>query len=171
MNKKLIFLVLVILFCCASGALALEKYGPPFKQQKIAAPDFSLDDVQGKIFKLSAQKGNPVIMFFGATWCPACRGEMPNYRALYDKYAKSGLKFLYIDVNESTRKVARFAQENSFPFTVLVDLDGSVAENYEIIGIPTLILVDKQGNIAGVGHRTSDLPLDKIFPAKNKPTR
>jgi cytochrome c-type biogenesis protein len=168
MNKKILLLIPVILFLCVSAALSFGQSGPPFKQEKIAAPNFSLDDVQGKTFKLSSQRGNPVIIFFGATWCPACRGEMPNYKALYDKYAKSGLKFIYIDINESTKKVARFAKENSFPYLVLVDLDGSVANDYEIIGVPTLILVDKQGNIIGVSHRTSDLPLDKLFPAKKK---
>lgn len=167
MNKK-ILLTLLILLICAPVALSFGQYRPSDspKQGKVAAPDFSLDDVQGKTFKLSSQRGNPVVIFFGATWCPACRGEMPQYKALYDKYAKSGLKFLYIDINESTRKVARFAKENSFPFIVLLDQDGSVAESYDIIGVPTLFLVDKRGNIIGAGHRTSDLPLEKIFPAK-----
>lgn len=167
MNKKFL-LILLVLFITFSVALCFGQYRPydSFKQGKITAPDFSLDDVEGKTFKLSSQKGTPVIMFFGATWCPACRSEMPQYKALYDKYAKSGLKFLYIDINESTKKVARFAKENSFPFIVLLDQDGSVAQKYDIVGVPTLFLVDKQGNLIGTGHRTSDLPLEKIFPAK-----
>jgi thiol-disulfide isomerase/thioredoxin len=107
-----------------------------------------------------------VIIFFGATWCPACRGEMPHYKALYDKYAQRGLKFLYIDINESTRKVARFARENSFPFLVLVDLDGSVANDYNLIGVPTLFLLDKEGNIISISHQVSDLSIDALFPAK-----
>jgi cytochrome c-type biogenesis protein len=166
MNKKILFTVLILLFCTA--ALSLGQYGSYYssKQEKVAAPDFSLNDIEGKTFKLSSQKGSPVIMFFGATWCPACRGEMPNYKALYEKYAQSGLKFLYINLNESTKKVARFAKENSFPFIVLLDQDGSVASNYGIIGVPTLVLVDKQGNVIGMGHRTSDLRVDKLFPAK-----
>jgi thiol-disulfide isomerase/thioredoxin len=91
---------------------------------------------------------------------------MPLYKALYEKYAKSGLKFLYIDINESSRRVERFAKENSFPYLVLVDSDGSVANDYSIIGVPTLILVDNRGNILGVSHRVSDLPLDALSPAK-----
>lgn len=167
MNKK-VFLILLVLFITFSVALCFGQYKPSdsLKQGKMAAPDFSLDDINGKTFKLSSQKGNPVVMFFGATWCPACRGELPKYKALYDKHSSSGLKFLYIDINESSRKVARFAKENSLPFIVLLDQDGGVAHSYDIIGVPTLILVDKQGNIAGISHRTADLPLDKIFPAK-----
>ena len=167
MNKK-ILLVLMILLICILFALSLGqcKSNAPHKQETAAAPDFSLYDIQGKMFKLSSKRENPVVMFFGTTWCPACRGEMPLYKALYEKYAKSGLKFLYIDINESSRRVERFAKENSFPYLVLVDSDGSVANDYSIIGVPTLILVDNRGNILGVSHRVSDLPLDALFPAK-----
>ena len=165
MNKKIIIFSIILLICIPI-ALSFGQYRPLFKQEKIAAPDFSLDDIQGKTFKLSRQRGNPVIIFFGATWCPACRGEMPHYKALYDKYAQRGLKFLYIDINESTRKVARFARENSFPFLVLVDLDGSVANDYNLIGVPTLFLLDKEGNIISISHQVSDLSIDALFPAK-----
>ncbi|MFZ2397820.1 MAG: TlpA disulfide reductase family protein [Smithella sp.] len=164
MNKKIIILISTILLICISFALSFGEYRPSVFS--IPAPDFSLYDIQGKIFKLSSQKGNPVVMFFGTTWCPACRGEMPFYKALYEKYAQRGLKFVYIDINESSKKVAHFAKESSFPYIVLLDSDGSVATNYNITGVPTLILMDKQGNIIGISHRTVDLPLDKIFPVK-----
>jgi peroxiredoxin len=167
MNKK-ILLISIILLICIPVALSFGQYRPTdsLKQAKIAAPDFSLKDLQGKTFKLSSQRGNPIVMFFGTTWCPACRNEMPKYKALYDKYSKSGLKFLYIDINESTERVARFAKTNSFPYLVLVDGDGSVANDYDIIGVPTLFLLDKEGNIIRIGHRVSDLPIDGLFPAK-----
>jgi hypothetical protein len=47
-----------------------------------------------------------------------------------------------------------------------VDGDGSVAGDYNIIGVPTLILLDREGNIVDVGHRISDLPVDRLFPVK-----
>ncbi|PKN37855.1 MAG: hypothetical protein CVU62_09040 [Deltaproteobacteria bacterium HGW-Deltaproteobacteria-2] len=164
MNKKIILLFFTILLICIPFSLSFGQYRPSVFS--IPAPDFSLYDIQGKMFKLSSQKGNPVVMFFGTTWCPACRSEMPYYKALYEKYARHGLKFLYIDINESTKRVARFAKENSFPYLVLLDSDGSVANNYNITGVPTLILVNKQGNIIGVSHRTSDLPINDLFPSK-----
>jgi peroxiredoxin len=167
MNKKILLFSMIILICF-SVSLSFGQYRPydSLRQEKIAAPDFSLKDLQGKTFKLSNQRGNPMIIFFGATWCPACRAEMPNYRALYEKYAQRGLKFIYIDVNESTAKVARFAKTNSFPYLVLVDSDGSVADSYNLIGVPTLFLLDKEGNIMSISHRVSDLPIDALFSAK-----
>lgn len=165
MNKKIILLIAAIFFFFTLFTMSFGQNIPG--AFSIPAPDFSLYDINGKIFKLSSQKGSPVIMFFGTTWCPACRGEMPYYKALYDKYAKRGLKFLYIDINESAKRVARFAKENSFPYIVLLDSDGSVATNYNITGVPTLFLLDKNRNIIGASHRVVDLPIDKVFPAKN----
>lgn len=167
MNKKVI-LISIIMFICILVALSFGQFRPydSFKQDKIAAPDFSLKDIQGKTFKLSAQRGNPIVMFFGTTWCPACRTEMPFYQALHEKYARLGLKFIYVDINESTDRVARFAKTNSFPYLVLVDGDGRVANDYNLIGVPTLFLVDKTGNLIGISHRVADLPIDALFPAK-----
>jgi peroxiredoxin len=165
MNKKILPVLMIVFICVLFSLSSGCGQGTSSQPRSVKAPDFSLQDIQGNTFKLSSHQGNPVIIFFGTTWCPACRGQMPRYKDLYDKYAPSGMKFLYIDINESPVRVARFVKENLFPYLVLVDADGSVANNYRIIGVPTLILVDKRGSIIGVSHRTSDLPLDKLFPA------
>jgi peroxiredoxin len=164
MNKN-ILLVFMTLFLCVLFSLSLGcRQGASSLGGNTVAPDFSLQDTQGKTFKLSSQRGNPVIIFFGTTWCPACRGEMPHYKDLYNKYASSGMKFLYIDINESPVRVARFAKDNLFPYQVLADTDGSVANNYSIIGVPTIILVNKEGIIIGASHRASDLQMQKLSP-------
>ena len=170
MNKKIKTLLgSVILLICIPVALSFAQYIPnaPFIQKAIPAPDFSLQDLQGKTFKLRSQLGKPVVIFFGTTWCPACRAEIPAYKAIYEKYARRGLKVIYIDINEPVKKVARFAKSHSLPYLVLLDRDGSVASDYNIVGVPILILIDKEGNIINISYRTSDLPLDKLFPADN----
>ncbi len=151
---------------CIAVTLSWGQYGSSAasKQNTIAAPDFTLQDLQGKTFKLSAQRGKPVVIFFGTTWCPSCRAEIPSYSAIYEKYAKRGLEVIYVDINEPAEKVARFAKNFSFPYRVLLDRDGSVASDYNIVGVPTLVLIDKYGNVITISHRTADLPLDKLFP-------
>jgi len=169
MNKKIIILSMsLIFFICLPLVLYCGQFRPGdfSKQKNIYAPDFSLTDIQGKTFKLSSQKGNPVVIFFGTTWCPSCRSEMPLYKTLYDKYASRGLKFLYININESSERVAHYTKQNTFPYLVLLDLDGGVANDYSIVGVPTLILLDKEGKIISESHRTLDLPLAALFSAK-----
>jgi peroxiredoxin len=166
MNKKILIVALALLICIPF-TLSFGQYRPnaPFKPKTIPAPDFSLQDLQGKTFKLRGQLGKPLVIFFGTTWCPACRAEIPAYKAIYKQYAERGLGVVYVDINEPAEKVARFAKSYSFPYLVLLDRDGSVANDYNIVGVPTLVLIDKEGNIITMSHRTSDLPLNKLFPA------
>jgi peroxiredoxin len=165
MNYKLkvVFIFVVIFILCAAG-LAFGQYIPnaPFKPSKL--PDFTLKDLQGNTFTLSKQIGKPVLLFFGATWCPSCRSEIPAYKNIHETYSKRGLIVTYINITESTTKVARFVKANALPYKVLLDEDGSVAESYGIVGVPTMILIDKEGRIIKAGHSTTELPLNKLFP-------
>jgi peroxiredoxin len=166
MNKKILIAAVVLLVCIAV-TLSFGQYRPnaQSKRTAIAAPDFSLQDLQDKTFKLSGQLGKPVVIFFGTTWCPSCRSEIPAYKAIYEQYADRGLEVVYIDINEPVEKVARFTKSQSLPYLVLLDRDGTVANDYNIVGVPTLVLIDKKGNIITISHSTSDLPLNKLFPA------
>ncbi|MGA2525775.1 MAG: TlpA disulfide reductase family protein [Smithellaceae bacterium] len=169
MNKKIIaFLITPLVLIFSMVTLSFGQFIPnaPFKSEEVIAPDFSLKDLQGKTFKLSKYSGKPVLLFFGATWCPSCRAEIPAYKNIYATYSKSGLEVIYIDIMEPAEKVARFAKTNSLTYKVLLDEDGNVADNYGIIGVPTLILIDKQGYVVKISHRTADLPLSNLFPAK-----
>jgi peroxiredoxin len=169
MNKKIIALLiipLVLIFSVVTLSFGQFIPNAPFKSDKVIAPDFSLKDLQGKKFKLSSYSGKPVLLFFGTTWCPSCRAEIPAYKNIYATYSKSGLEVVYIDITEPVEKVARFAKTNSLPYRVLIDEDGSVADNYGITGVPTLVLIDKEGYVAKISHRTADLPLNKLSPAK-----
>jgi thioredoxin-related protein len=82
--------------------------------------------------------------------------------------AHEAIKIIYIDINESAERVSRFAQQNSYPGMVLLDSDGSVAYEYDVRGVPEIILVDATGKIKGEGKKISDLSFDELFPSKNK---
>ena len=138
----------------------------PFKAASVSAPDFSLKELPGKIFQLSKQRGKPVLIFFGTTWCPSCRTELPLYKGIYETYAKRGLEVIYINIMEPRGKVAKFVTANALPFKILLDEDGEVATNYAVVGVPTLVLIDKEGKIIKISHTTADLPLKKLFSAK-----
>ena len=56
------------------------------KEEKIGAPDFTLVDQYGETHTLSDYKGKTVFLNFWATWCPPCKGEMPDIQKLYEKY-------------------------------------------------------------------------------------
>lgn len=159
---------LLFIFIFIPVSVSWGQYIPnaPFKPQLLTAPDFTLKDIQGKTFRLSAQRGKPVLIFFGTTWCPGCRAEIPVYKKVYETYAQRGLVVIYINIMEPVKKVARFAQANSLPYPTLLDEDGSVGNKYNVVGVPMIMLVDKDGYITKVGHSSSEMPLDKVLPIK-----
>ncbi|PKN87818.1 MAG: hypothetical protein CVU51_05035 [Deltaproteobacteria bacterium HGW-Deltaproteobacteria-1] len=160
-----IIIALLMIVFLAPAAAAWGQYIPnaPFKAELTQAPDFTLKDVQGKTFRLSAQRGKPVLIFFGTTWCPACRAEIPKYKEVHRTYSPRGLEVIYINIMEPAKKVIRFAQSNSLPYRTLLDEDGSVGNAYNVIGVPMIMLLDKAGNIVKVGHSSKDMPLDNVL--------
>lgn len=127
------------------------------------APDFLLKDLQGRAFRLSEQRGKPVLLIFSATWCPSCRGEIPHLKGLYAAYAAKGLVMVNIDIQEKKEKVAPFAAKNKLPYRTLLDTVGDVATAYGVQGIPNLILVSRDGTILCRQCGSLDILLEKIF--------
>ena len=130
-----------------------RSFGPqPPAAEKTAfvekAPDFVLRDLNGRKFRLSDFRGKqPVLIIFSATWCTFCREEIPHFKSIHAAYAKQGLEIVNIDIQESKEKVAKFTVKYGLPYRVLLDEDGTVGGIYDIRGVPSMVLVDPNGNI------------------------
>jgi peroxiredoxin len=153
-------------FAITPGASAANSQ--PFDITKLTiekkAPDFVLTDLNGQKFRLSDHKGKrPVLIIFSTTWCTFCKAEIPNFKSLYASYAKQGLEIINIDIQESKEKVARFVAKNELPYRTLLDEDGTVSGVYEVRGVPTMVLVDKNGMIVCHQCRTVDTLLKTMM--------
>ncbi len=155
----------VLLF---SASVCLAQYIPnaPFKPVYPLAPDFTLKDLKGKTFRMADQLGKPVLIFFGTTWCPYCRKEIPNYNKILETYSPRGLVVVYINIMEPLAKVKRFAETNGMAFRVLLDEDGSVGTAYNAVGVPSIILVDREGRIIRQGHASAEMPIEEALSQK-----
>jgi peroxiredoxin len=110
------------------------------------APDFTLQDLSDKPVALSSFRGQKVVLMdFWATWCGPCRMSMPGLQALADKYQDHGLEILSLDQGETAEPVRDFIQKQKYTFHVLLDKDHDVGGKYGVQGIPTLVLIDKNG--------------------------
>jgi len=127
------------------------------------APDFVLQDVDGNQVRLADYKGKVILLDFTTTWCPYCRQIRPYLEKIHDRYAKKGLVLLSIYIQESQRKVASFTKKNKVPYQVLLDENASVAQLYGVVGVPTLILIDKKGLIKCKQCRSVDMLLEDMF--------
>lgn len=165
-NNIILFTLALLLLFPAKSSIGQFIPNAPFKAAYFYAPDFSLKDLQGNVFKLSSQRGKPILIFFGTTWCPSCRTELPLYKEIYETYTKRGVEIIYINIGEPQGKVAKFVKANALPFKIMLDEGGEVASNYAVVGVPTIVLIDKEGKIIKTTHSTADLPLKKLFPVK-----
>ena len=90
------------------------------------ARDIVLTDMSGKQVSLDSFKGKTVVLNFWATWCPPCRGEMPEFDELHKEFQKTGEAVL-LAVNltdgrrETPERVAEFLKETGYTMTVLLD--------------------------------------------------
>lgn len=115
---------------------------------KVQANDFKLQDLSGKNVSLSDFKGKKVFLNFWATWCPPCRGEMPDIEKLYDETKNSDLVILAINIGEDRDTVQSFLKSNNYNFNVLLDISQSTAGKYNISGIPTSYFINKDGTVS-----------------------
>ncbi len=127
------------------------------------APDFTLmDSNTGKQVQLSSLRGKPVWINFWATWCEACRVEMPDMKKAYDDYKGKGLVILGVDNMESSTDVNNFTREGGFDWTFLLDADGIALDKYQVTAIPTHWFVGKDGIIKAT--RVGAVPEGDIKP-------
>ncbi|MGB5177839.1 MAG: TlpA disulfide reductase family protein [Gammaproteobacteria bacterium] len=126
----------------------------------VAAPDFTLKDMDGESFALHDFRGKVVLINFWATWCPPCRKEMPALEALYKKLGDESFAVLAVNQWEDPDHVFAYTGElNVFPtFPILFDPESAISEDYGVKGLPTSFLIDKKGRLAyrAVGGRAFD---------------
>lgn len=138
-------LAALILSCLFLGYIGRAQAA--VKTQNIA-PDFKLQDLGQKVFSLSSYRNKqPVFLFFWTTWCPFCRRGLRDLNDSYPELAQKGWEVLAIDTGEPAEKVKRFADSYSLKFNVLLDQDLTVANAYDVLGVPTYVLIDKGGLI------------------------
>jgi peroxiredoxin len=117
------------------------------------APDFKLEDLNNNTFVLSSYRDKQAVMlFFWTSWCPFCREELQILSKNYTQLQNEGLELAVINVGESAAKVANFSKAHNFPFRIILDKYSTVARSFDILGIPTYILIDKKGRMRFTEH-------------------
>ena len=129
------------------------------------APDFTLNDINGKKLSLSSFKNkNAVCLVFWATWCPYCVKEIPKLKKIHAKYSGKGVKVISVDIasNDPLKRVLAFQKQFEIPYTILYDENQIASKMYGVTGIPVSIVIDRKGIVQ---YRDYTLPenIDQFF--------
>jgi len=135
-----------------------------------AAPDFSLATLIGQQVQLSGQKGKVVMVDFWATWCPPCRQSLPHVQqaSANKDLAEKGLVVWAVNASEKAETVKGFLDDNHYTFTVPMDGNGAVLNKYFVHGIPTTVIVGRDGSVKAVFIGFGDGSAKQIDDAVDK---
>jgi thiol-disulfide isomerase/thioredoxin len=111
------------------------------------APDFTLKSASGANLKLSELRGEVVLVNFWASWCGPCRQEMPLLSELHEQYRDLGFTVLGVNVEADTRKARKLLEDAPVSFPVLFDSDSVVSREYDVVAMPSTVLVDRNGKL------------------------
>jgi thiol-disulfide isomerase/thioredoxin len=115
-----------------------------------SAPQFSVTTLGGGTVSNSSYSGQLVLLQFWTTWCPYCHRDQPALDNIQAAYASKGLSVLAIDVAEDEGTVQKYLQANPRSCQIALDKDHSAASSFGASGFPHYVLIDRQGNIAGM---------------------
>ncbi len=131
---------LFLLASVLSVAIAATEMNEP-------AADFTLKSLSGKNIKLSEYAGNVVLLNFWASWCAPCRLEMPLLNDLHNKYEKLGFVVLGVNVEEQTGPARSYIADRPVDFPILFDDRNEVSKKYNVVAMPTTVMIDRNGNM------------------------
>ncbi len=142
---KLITLTVLFFLSTINSSFAFE----------VKAPDFLLKDLNGKNVSLLDYRGRNVILFFWASWCPFCVREMKIAKDNYLQIKAKDWELLAINVGEKESAVRNFLTKRAVNFPVVLDIDMQVSSDYGLIGLPTFVIINNEGNV---------IFMDNLFP-------
>jgi peroxiredoxin len=169
-RKSLLALSLLVLL--GSSLVLAQNRGPV---------EFSLRSVDGQTITSDSLRGEVVVLAFGASWLPLSKAQLQGVRKLADEYSDRGVVVYWVSTESedpksknfaSDEQLKAFAQKYGIKVTVLRDPDGAVSKKLGVDQLPSVVIIDKQGNasepIGGLdpnGNLASQLAsrLDKVL--------
>ena len=134
-------------------AIAMTASMPGLAQNP--APEFSLRAIDGETVTSTSLRGEVAVLAFGASWLPLTRNQMEAAKKLADQYAGRGVAVYWVSTESESPKSKNYASDEQlralaqkYKATVLRDPEGAVSKKLGVDQLPSVVIIDKQGNVA-----------------------
>jgi len=153
-GKSVLAAIMALVICSlAFGSLS-------FAHQRAAGGpvEFSLHSIDGQTVTSASLRGEVVVLAFGASWLPLSRTQLQGVRKLADEYSDRGVVVYWVSTESddpksknhaSDEQLRAFSQKYGLKVTVLRDPEGVVSKKFGIDQLPSIVILDKEGNVSG----------------------
>ena len=157
--KKILFSAILFLIASSTSLFAQKseeddldlKYATEMLAPGTLIPDFTLNDIEGKAVSISDFRGRKVVLLFWASWCPDCRAEVPQIKAMQATADPSKVAFVSVSFDRTFDAFKTYVGENYLGRVQLFDPAGkkesAIGAAYHIKWIPSLYLIDTDGKV------------------------
>lgn len=111
------------------------------------APDFRLPSLTGGQLGPPDYLGKVVVIDFWASWCGPCRVQAELLDELAGVVDPAQVQFLAVNVGEDEATVRSYVEKTPFPYPVVLDPNSSLGNTYPLHGLPTMMVINKQGAV------------------------
>lgn len=130
--------------------MEVEKKREALQSGSVDAPDFTLENLQGKKVSLSDFRGKWVVLDFWGSWCKWCIKGFPELKKAYAQYAGK-LEIIGVDCRESKEDWKAGVERYNLPWVQVYNPEGSgLLEKYYVEGFPTKVIVSPEGKIVNI---------------------
>lgn len=141
----------MVTVCALAIAMSASLPAPAHNQ----SPEFSLRAIDGETVTSASVRGEVVVLAFGASWLPLTRNQLEAVKKLADQYAGHGVAVYWVSTESESPKSKNYAADEQlrdlarkYKAAVLRDPDGAVSKRLGVDQLPSVVIIDKQGNVA-----------------------
>jgi cytochrome c biogenesis protein CcmG, thiol:disulfide interchange protein DsbE len=138
--------------CVLAIAMSASLPAAPAHNQ---SPEFSLRAIDGETVTSASVRGEVVVLAFGASWLPLTKNQLEAVKKLADQYAGRGVAVYWVSTESESPKSKNYAADEQlrdlarkYKAAVLRDPDGGVSKRLGVDQLPSVVIIDKQGNVA-----------------------
>ena len=158
-SRRRRYLVLGLVVVAAASLLFFVLQPVDEDEEPARLPAFELPLLEGKgTLSSDDLRGKPAVLNFFASWCLPCREEAPLFERTYKEYKQEGVQFVGVATTDTEERARAFVEEFGITYPVVADLDHTLFDDLDLIGLPQTIFVSPDLEVAttGRGDRLED---------------